>query len=189
MRSYSSKFIRFQEIIQSDDYVILDTETSSLDGEVLEVAVIDSSGVVLLNTLVKPSAGCYINPQASRVHGITYEMLADAPNWNTVRKQLIDVVRYPYVVIYNADFDTKIIRNTDTAHGLKPCKYTTRGAWCAMKYTAEFIGDWKESKRSYQWHTLSSVATRFKIETPNAHRALGDCQTTLAVIKHIQFNH
>jgi DNA polymerase-3 subunit epsilon len=173
-------------MLDEGEYVVLDTETSSLDGEVLEIAVIDAAGFVLLNTLVKPSPYCVISSGAMKVHGITHEMLADAPRWGSVAKHLSGIVQDKPVVIYNADFDVQIIRNTDTAHGLKSIKYTTRGAWCAMKYCAEYIGEWNNAKGSWRWHSLGSVADRFGIQTPNAHRALGDCQTTLAVLQHIQ---
>lgn len=58
-------------LINSDNFVILDTETTGLDehDEIVEVAVIDMSGKVLLNTLVNP-----IQPipyEATQIHGIT----------------------------------------------------------------------------------------------------------------------
>lgn len=183
----SKRFVSFSNIIDAGEYVILDTETSGLDGEVIEIAVIDSSGCVLLNTLVSPSTVCEIAPQATRVHGLTLDGLRDAPNWSVVRNDLRHAINGRPVVIYNADFDVKIIHNTDRNHGLLPSlSYTPYGAFCAMLYIAEYIGEWNDHKGSWRWHTLSNVASRFGIETPNAHRALGDCQTTLAVLQRIQ---
>ena len=58
--------------------VILDTETTDLDGYVVEVAVLDAAtGAVLLDTLVNP--GCPVQPAARWVHGIDDDQLAGAP--------------------------------------------------------------------------------------------------------------
>jgi hypothetical protein len=54
--------------------VILDTETTGLDGYLVEVAV---TGAVLLDTLVSP--GCPIEPGAQWVHGIADAGVAAAP--------------------------------------------------------------------------------------------------------------
>ncbi|MGW2891812.1 hypothetical protein ACWDDN_42215 [Streptomyces griseoruber] len=45
-----------RELLVPDAAVILDTETTSLDGQTVEIAVIDAAtGKKLMNTLVKPT--------------------------------------------------------------------------------------------------------------------------------------
>src|SRR6266508_989847 len=74
--------------------VILDTETTDLDGYVVELAVIDAAtGDTLLNTLVNP--GEPISDGARWVHGITDEQVADAPPWADVLPKLLDVTAGP----------------------------------------------------------------------------------------------
>lgn len=68
--------------------VILDTETTSLQGYIVEIAVLDThNGRILLNTLIKP--GCRIESDARAVHGITAAELRDAPPLATVLPRLL----------------------------------------------------------------------------------------------------
>ncbi|WP_197697277.1 exonuclease domain-containing protein [Streptomyces sp. 3214.6] len=65
-----------RELLQPDAAVILDTETTDLPGQTVEIAVIDAAtGKKLMDTLVKPTEP--ISDGARWVHGITDEMVAD----------------------------------------------------------------------------------------------------------------
>jgi len=59
--------------------LILDTETTGLDehAEIVEIAVIDCTGAVLLDTLVRPAGP--IPAEAVEIHGITNEMVVQIP--------------------------------------------------------------------------------------------------------------
>jgi len=70
--------------------VLLDTETTDLDGVMCEVAVIDTDGTVLLNTLVDP--GVPITAAAAAVHGITDQDLLGAPTTAAVLAELVQVI-------------------------------------------------------------------------------------------------
>jgi hypothetical protein len=66
----------------------VDTETTDLDGYVIEIAVVDAcTGDTLLDTLVNP--GCAISPGAQWVYGITDAEVADAPPWSQVLPELL----------------------------------------------------------------------------------------------------
>ena len=60
--------------------VILDVETTDLHGRVCELAVIDTNGATLFDTLVNP--GCPISPAATAVHGIIDADVTSAPTWD-----------------------------------------------------------------------------------------------------------
>ena len=86
----------------------LDTETTGLaptTNDLLEVAVVDESGAVLLDTLVRPRRR-QAWPEAQAVHGIRPEDVATAPELATVAAQLAEVIEAAdglYVLQLNAD--------------------------------------------------------------------------------------
>ncbi|CAI0809773.1 DNA polymerase III polC-type [Serratia proteamaculans] len=176
---YANKWI-------AENSVILDTETTGLgeDAEIVEICLIDCTGKILLNTLVKPK---YPIPQgATDIHGITNDMVANAPTWPMVCAQFCTLVGGKTVVIYNKDYDLRLLIQTDKVWGVTP-RFDVKGHpdfACAMIAYAEFYGVTDERRGTYKWQRLTAAADQqgVKIEG-TAHRALPDCLTTLGVIK------
>ena len=168
--------------------LILDTETTGLDddAEVVELAVIDCAGTVLLDTLVRPSGP--VPAEAAAIHGITDAMLAEAPTWSELHARFCGLVEGRQVVIYNCEFDVRVIRQTARRYGLQAPQgfdlVLDQGPiHCAMLAYAEFRGEWSEEKGRYRWQKLSAAAAQQGVTVTNAHRALGDCLMTLGVVR------
>lgn len=88
--------------------VILDTETTGLyDAEIVELSIIDTAGNVLLDTLVRPTRP--IPAEATEIHGITDEMVANAPTWAEVYPQYQALVAGKTIAAYNAEFDAGMV--------------------------------------------------------------------------------
>jgi len=70
-----------QDLLTPGPFVILDTETASLSGGVVELAylVIDTELNVLDEKLFRLNPGRPIEPGAQAIHGISYEEVADCP--------------------------------------------------------------------------------------------------------------
>jgi len=161
------------------DYLVLDTETTGLDSpEVVSVAVVDSHGKTLLNELVRPAK--QIEPGASRITGITNEAVVDRPEFPAIYKRLKKATSGKLVVIYNASYDLKVLRNTCRRYNLEMPQFEH---WCAMEWFAQIYGKWDSYRQSFTWQKLSTAAGYFAVEQHNAHNALGDCVTTLRVIE------
>ncbi|MBN3901717.1 3'-5' exonuclease [Serratia marcescens] len=163
--------------------LVLDTETTGLDdkAEIIEIAVIDATGKVLLNTLVKPSKP--VPAEATAIHGITDEMVKDAPTWPEVNPQLCSLISGKTIAIYNAEYDLRLLEQTDRIWKVTPKISVTPQIVCAMHEYAEFYGQ-KSDRGGYKWQKLTAAAEQQGViieGTP--HRALSDCLTTLGVIK------
>ncbi|NGD63851.1 3'-5' exonuclease [Serratia marcescens] len=163
--------------------LVLDTETTGLDdkAEIIEIAVIDAHGKVLLNTLVRPSKP--IPPEATAIHGITDEMVKDAPTWPEVSPQLCSLISGKTIAIYNAEYDIRLLEQTDRIWKVTPKISVMPQIVCAMHEYAEFYGQ-KSERGGYKWQKLTSAAEQQGViieGTP--HRALSDCLTTIGVIK------
>lgn len=174
-------------LIESDDWVVLDTETTGLDrksDEPVSIAILSSKGEVLLDTLVQPTTS--IDSKASAIHGITNEMLIDkgAPLFEEIHRKLHEILGYKKLVIYNAEFDNDMLINAAHAVDVGPALYG--GSWtCAMERYAEFYGEWNPHHANYKNQSLSKACEQqgiTDIDAP-AHSALGDCLRTLALIK------
>ncbi|HDL6906016.1 TPA: 3'-5' exonuclease [Yersinia enterocolitica] len=163
--------------------LILDTETTGLSGiaEIIEISIIDCTGKVLLNTLVKPRA--LIPDEATAIHGITNEMVAAAPTWRDIHWQLMALIHTRTLVIYNIDFDVRLIMQTMEINNCG-FAYLELNAECAMRNYAEYYGQRDEKRNKFKWQSLSNAAKQQGVVIDGTpHRALSDCKTTLGIIR------
>lgn len=157
--------------------LFLDTETTgfSADSEVIEVAIVDKDGQVLLDTLVQCQGP--ISPQAANVHGIKKLHLRGAPTFPEVWEKLLPLFDHP-LVVYNLAFDTRLLTQTKNRHGLAG-KGGVRGT-CLMKAYSRYVGE-----RSKQGDILRQQLTRacYEFDIPlGGHRALNDAQAARQVM-------
>lgn len=170
--AYRESILWAREVLADEKAVILDTETTGLDGEVIEVAICDVTGKPLFDRLIKPT--CEIEPGAARVHGITNEMLKFEPTFAQVHEELGQLLdQASRIVIYNVEFDYNVLKNSCRAHNLPSLEWDKR--WqCAMKQYARYYGEWSHYHKSFTWQRLNG-----------GHRAMGDCLACLEKIKEM----
>lgn len=96
----------------------LDTETTGLgdDAQLVEIAITDSDGMVLFESFCKPTV--LVEAGAAAIHGISNEQLIGAPTWPDIVNQVQQVLMGKTVVIFNVDFDIRILNQTSQAYGL-----------------------------------------------------------------------
>jgi DNA polymerase-3 subunit epsilon len=163
------------------EFVIFDGETTGMDAddEFVQVGAIDHSGVVLLDTLVKPAKR--ISPQARAVHGLTAAHVAGAPGFANVHPELEEALSGRLVVAYNADFDSRILWQACDHYGLSQIEPSD---WdCAMKWYAQYYGSWSSRYRSFRWKKLVEACVLEGVEVHDAHAAVDDCLLTLRLIQ------
>lgn len=170
-----------KEKIQSG-LVYLDTETTGYarDSEIVEVCALDDQGEVLFESFVKPTQP--IPRDAIRIHGITNEMVGNAPTWISVWPNLEKVLAGRVVGIYNAEFDLRLIQQTHIKYRMQ---WSTRAGFtpfCIMKLYAQYYGEWNRSRGSYRWLSLEEAGRQCRIPLPNSHRARDDCLLARALL-------
>jgi hypothetical protein len=147
---------------------IVDTESTAIDGVIIEIAAIDAyDGQMLLNTLVDP-AGEPISPGAFAVHHISDAELADAPQWAEVLPRFLEAVGDREILAYNAPFDRDKLerthRHADLDVGLLP-DHSRWGFLMRARSTWARVGRW--------------------MPLGGGHRALGDTQEARTVLQAI----
>lgn len=169
------------------NFCILDTETTGLSNidEIVEIAIIDKEGNTLINQLIKPTKT--IPSEAINIHGITNDEVKKAPTFNTIWPKVRKILKEQQnIVVYNANFDMKMITQSCQKHGTTP--KLNRFNWeCAMNWYAYFNGEWDDYWGNWRWQKLIT-ATRWAsffldCEHYGTHRALNDCRNTLLVLK------
>lgn len=168
-----------RNLIEEGDFVILDTETTGLEpgyAEIVQIAVINSAGDVLLDTYVKPHKIERLTEKingrsASDINGITPEMLENAPIWPDVAAQLWPVISGKKLIIYNAEYDVAMISEDCRRYRMGQPNLIVE---CAMLTYAEFYGDYSSYWDSFKWQPLQG-----------GHTALSDCLATLNLIREM----
>lgn len=163
--------------------VFLDTETTGVkaDDEVVSIGIVDTNGMTLLDTLIRPRKS--IPMQATSVHGITNKDVANAPTMAEMWPNLIKIVDGRLVVVYNAAFDLRVLfQSVNTAAK----EQWTSETVCAMTLYAAFYGEWNRFYGSYKWQKLGLAAAQCGLTVPdNLHNAVADAALTQRVVEYM----
>lgn len=160
-------------------YTVVDTETTGLDPEkdrLIEIAAIRVRGgkeVGRFETLVKP--GRKLSKKIVSITNITDEMLKDAPAPEECLPKFLEFLRDDVIVAHNANFDVDFIYESLQRCGLPPLENNFIDTLRIARYVEPDMDDYK----------LSTLAKEYKIPQSTAHRALADCETTMAVLQHL----
>ncbi len=165
-----------KEFLNSDSHVILDTETTGLSrwDEVIELAILDMKGNTLYESLFNPLES--IPEESTNIHGITNEMVKEAPSFIEEWETIWNILKDKTVLIYNSRFDVNMIYQTLEKSEIL-CDDSFK-SFCMM----EFFKDYIQSRR---WVKLSDACDSMVIEVKQDHRALCDCKMVLELIKAI----
>jgi len=159
-----------QEVLaNASSYCILDTETTDLYGEIIEIAITDLEGNTLLNQRIKPLGEMSKGAQA--IHGISLEMLANEPLFSDVYPRIQEAIKGKTVLIYNVSFDKARLIDDCQRHKLNQLKFKSE---CVMLQYAQYCGDWSDYWESYRWQPLDG-----------GHSALSDCHAALMVLREM----
>ncbi len=174
--------LRARRILRSAP-LFFDTETTGLDGyaEIVEIGVVDAAGQTVLDSLVRPKRR--IPADATSVHGITDDMVLDAPTWPEIWPQVKRLFADRRVGIFNADFDLRMMRQSHERHDLSWEEMGGR-AFCVMKMYARYYGELL-GIGNMKWQSLQKAGQQCGIALPNSHRAVDDARLTSAVFRHM----
>ena len=171
-----------RQLLAEKDFVILDTETTGFtyEDEVVQVGMIDYSGAVLMDTLVKPLTHTRMPKKAQEVHGISMKMLKKAPTFAEILPNLMKAINNRIVVCYNNKFDLRLLQQS--ASLVDPDMNLDLRSDCAMLAYSQFIGIANRYNNGYAWQKLPRLSAK-------DHRAVEDCNLTLELIVDLAETH
>ena len=171
-----------KQLLEQDFYV-LDVESTCLKGEIVQLAICDKNGNVLMNTLVKPLK-FPISDYTQQNIGITPDMVKDAPTMDMLYPTIVDILRDKIVIAYNSDFDKERVRVSAECAQMPPLNHLLK--WnCAMKRYATYNPDKISRGYSGGWWKLEEAIEQegITIKDGQFHDAKTDIRATLAVIQ------
>jgi DNA polymerase-3 subunit epsilon len=157
--------------------IFYDTETTGIRSEkdrIIEIAAYDPLNERTFERLVNP--GFSIPAEATAIHHISDEMVADAPAFDVIARELCEFCEGDVVLIaHNNDgFDYHFLNAEFKRSGM------TLPSWKffdTLKWARRYRGDLPR-------HTLQFLREIYGIEANNAHRALDD-----VIVMHKIFMH
>ena len=169
------------------NFVVLDLETTGAnphgkDTEIVDIAIVDEDGIPLVSTLVKPALA--IPEEVTAIHGITDEMVKDAPTFQEIYPQIVQALAGKTLIVYNSDYDVYLLDNLINRYKLDMPHFEN---WCLMRAYADYRkrpSTFSTGKgRSYQWIKLVEACQLEGVVLTDAHRALGDTLATYGLLK------
>ena len=148
--------------------IVLDTETTGLD--YTRERIIEFAGVRLENGKIKEEFQTLINPHqhirksSMAVHGITQDMVEDAPTEEEALPKILEFIGDYPIVAHNAIFDYSFLNEAKK-----------RGYGQELtnpRIDTEIM--FKEIAPDLESHGLEALTNRFNVDLTNHHRAMAD---------------
>ena len=172
-----------RDLLAAGNFVIVDSETTGFDDhdEIIQIGIIDSTGAVLLDQLIKPEQPI-LN---SQYHGITDDLVQDAPAFPEVYEAIRAALDGKRRLAYNLEYDSRMINQVCYKHNLP--KFLFAEDSCIMEQFAAFYGEWNDYRGNYKWQKLREALAHFGLNHTDfgtkEHDACTDAKATLAVIQ------
>lgn len=151
-------------------FVFFDTETTGFSPA--NDRIIELAAVKMLDGRIVETKSWLIDPKrkipygAQRVHGITPEMVKDAPTFDRVYPEFSAFIEGAVLVAHNAPFDLRFMRAEMDRNGFQP-------PMNPVLDSLKLFRNWYPDLPS---HSLETVVTEERIRAPVFHRATDDAR-------------
>ena len=148
--------------------IVLDTETTGLD--YTKERMVEFAAVRLENGKIKDEFQTLINPQqhirksSIAIHGITQDMVADAPTEDEAMPKILEFIGDYPIVAHNAIFDYTFLNEASLR--------TTGKELTNTRIDSHQM--FKEVYPDLESHGLEALTKKFNVDLTNHHRAMAD---------------
>ena len=163
--------------LRSIPFAVVDTETTggraNTGDRIMEVAVVhvaDGQWSTALDTLVNPQRP--VSPWVSRLTGIRWEMLHEAPTFGDIAERVHDALEDRVFVAQNVRFDRRFLN----AELIRAAGKPLRGPQlCTVKIARKLLSHLRR-------RNLDALAWHYEVQIIQRHRAGGDARATAEVL-------
>lgn len=159
-------------------YSVVDIETTGgvkNGNKITEIAIINFDGEKIVDsftTLIDPERN--IPPAITRLTGIKDEMMVDAPKFYEVAKKIVEMTEGNIFVAHNVFFDFNFIKSEFNDLGYS----FNREKLCTVRMARKFLPGHKS-------YSLGNICRDLGIPIKARHRAMGDAEATVELLKRI----
>lgn len=159
-------------------FAVIDVETTGGTARferITEIAIVLHDGAQVLDTF-----STLINPERSipwnitQITGITDEMVAQAPRFFEVAKQIVEMTEGAVFVAHNVQFDYSFLREEFARLGFS----FQRKQLCTVRLS-------RQAFPGLPSYSLSNLKRHFGIEAKRSHRALDDALATTRLFERV----
>ncbi|HPR33402.1 MAG TPA: 3'-5' exonuclease [Prolixibacteraceae bacterium] len=159
-------------------FAVIDIETTGgnyKSAKITEIAILLFDGKKIVRsfeTLVNPE--CPIPPMITKITGISNEMVANAPRFYEIARQIVELTAHRVFVAHNVDFDYGFIRKefADLGYSFRLKKL------CTVQLSRKYFPGLKS-------YSLGNICPYLGIKIENRHRAGGDARATVQLLSKI----
>jgi len=166
------------EKIENTKFIFVDTETTGLNprsARICEIAAVTSVGFEEIrpySQLINPEQ--LIPAEVSVIHGITDDMVRDAPSFRDIAHEVLDMFEDAVLVGHNVRFDISFISAELGRAGLRMPRVRAADTLAMAKKSGKF-----KSNR------LGAIVEALHLPAGRWHRALADVQMTRQVFRYL----
>ena len=161
-------------------FAIIDIETCGgkfefRKGRIIDICILIHDGLSVVDkfsTLINPE--CNIGYFYTKLSGITNEMVADAPKFHEVAKQILEITEGCVFVAHNVGFDYGFVKEEFASLGY----VYKRETLCTVRLSRKLL----PGKTSY---SLGNLCESMGIENKARHRAEGDAIATAVLFDRL----
>jgi DNA polymerase-3 subunit epsilon len=156
-------------------YTIIDVETTGRSNKITEISIFKFDGTHVIEeftSLVNPEI--YIPDHITALTGIDSHMVANAPTFEAISKDILDITKDSIFVAHNVNFDFNVIQKEFKHIGIE----FTRKKLCTVRLSRSLLPGHKS-------YSLGKLCKDLNIDLVGRHRARGDAEATVILFKKL----
>jgi DNA polymerase-3 subunit epsilon len=156
-------------------YSIIDVETTGRSNKITEISIFKFDGNSIIEeftSLVNPQT--FIPNHITSLTGIDQEMVSNAPVFESIAQQILDITEDTVFVAHNVNFDYNVIQKEFKQLDIN----FTRKKLCTVRLSKNLLPGFKS-------YSLGKLCKALQIDLVGRHRARGDAEATVTLFKKL----
>lgn len=154
-------------------YTIIDVETTGQSNRMTEISIFKYDGITIIDeftSLINPES--FIPTHITALTGIDNDLVANAPRFEDVAQDIINITEDAIFVAHNVNFDYNVISGEFKRIGMD----FNRKKLCTVRLSRKLL----PGHRSY---SLGKLCNALDINLVDRHRARGDAEATVIIFE------